>query len=412
VTDAAKHRGQPQPATAVAFGSDAIEIDIHLDIDDETLVMPGLDRAFPVARVMSLFMLGVVSFALFHIGRAGYYLATDVQIAPFLLTPDSDAITTSRLSMASLTTEREAAGAHRQVLEQQLVVTRESLQRLKALHARVESAVGVAEELTVHSEKTSQQELAKLRGQKVVIDGALAEQTRYISQTSQRVESGLAHAADLVRERAELRRLKLLQLERERDQVAAENHVRELSISKASHHGASEKTTPDVLRLQEQLVRLELELRALEADERGKVAELEATNAQTARLDALIVQLQQRPLYRAIASKQTLAFVPYTQLRSVRANASIYECRLWSAFFCQYVGRISELLPGEINATDPWGSPARGEYAVMELSEPRAVTAKTLRVREREQSSNWSWAAWKYALSNPTETSQTSTAKR
>ncbi|HTU59758.1 MAG TPA: hypothetical protein VMF89_15005, partial [Polyangiales bacterium] len=351
----------------------------------------GVGRTFPVARVTSLVILCAAAVALFHAGRAGYYLATDVQVAPFMLTPDSDAITGSRLSLAALTTERETAGAHLEVLVEQLQVARDSRERLTALHAKFAGAVGVSRELTAESERSAQQELQKVLSQRTVIEGALAEQASYIEDLDRRVESGLAHGSDVVRERAELRRLQLLQLDRERDQVAAENRARELGVTRASQRGATDRITADQLRLEEQLLRLELEVRGLEADERGKLAELASVNAQTARLDELIAQLKQRPLYRAIANKQTLAFVPYTQLRGVRAGASIYQCRVWSVFSCDYVGRIAEVLPGEIDGVDPWGTRERGEYAVLDLSESRAITAKTLRVRAQDRGLDWSF---------------------
>jgi hypothetical protein len=45
------------------------------------------------------------------------------------------------------------------------------------------------------------------------------------------------------------------------------------------------------------------------------------------------------------------------------------------------VGHIAELLPGEAVVQDPWGSPARGQYAIMDLSDAQAAQSKTLRVR-------------------------------
>jgi Mn-dependent DtxR family transcriptional regulator len=381
VTEVAHRVKTPLIVAPPAIGRLDGEVEVDLSFDDHTLVMPGIGRTFPTVRVASLVVLGAACAALFYLGRAGYYLSTDVQIAPFMLTPNSDAVTGSRLSMTSLTTEREAAGAHREVLEQELHVTRESLDRLRQLHGKVQRAVVVSYELTANSERTSQQELQTLRSQKAVLDGAMSEQLGYVDEIGKRVESGLAHGAELVRERSELRRLKLLQLQRERDEVTAQNHVRELSLTKAAQRGATTKTTPEVLRLEEQLLRLELEIKRLQADESGKLAELTAANAQIVRLDDLIGHLQQRPLYRAIEQKQTLAFVPYKQLRDVHAGSAIYECKVWSMFSCERVGRIKGMLAGEVDAVDPWGSPSRGEYAVMELSESGAVTAKTLRVR-------------------------------
>jgi hypothetical protein len=142
---------------------------------------------------------------------------------------------------------------------------------------------------------------------------------------------------------------------------------------------------PEVLRFREQLLRVELELMGLDADLRAKLAELEAAKAQATRLDRLITQLEARPLYRAFETQQVLAFVPYTELDKVTPEAALYECHLWSAFDCTKVGRVVEVLSGEIAAQDPWGSPARGQYAVVDLSDPRAANAKVLRVRRKSR---------------------------
>jgi hypothetical protein len=82
-----------------------------------------------------------------------------------------------------------------------------------------------------------------------------------------------------------------------------------------------------------------------------------------------------------------LAFVPYTHVSQIKANATLYECRVLSMFACEPVGRVVELLPGEVElpstelaqAATP-GSPARGQYAVMQLTDPRAAEAESLRV--------------------------------
>jgi hypothetical protein len=84
-----------------------------------------------------------------------------------------------------------------------------------------------------------------------------------------------------------------------------------------------------------------------------------------------------------------LAFVPYTHVSQIKANATLYECRVFSLFACEPVGRVVELLPGEVelppaevaNAMLP-ASPARGQYAVMQLTDPRAAEAESLRVRD------------------------------
>jgi hypothetical protein len=75
-----------------------------------------------------------------------------------------------------------------------------------------------------------------------------------------------------------------------------------------------------------------------------------------------------------------VAFVPYTQLDGVAPGAQVLECTL--AFFaCRTVGAVLEVVPGEVMLSDPWGNPARGQYAVLDLHDHASARSKSLRVR-------------------------------
>lgn len=344
-------------------------------------VMQGLGRKHPAARLVSVVALALVGLALFYAARAAYYLATDVQVAPLLLTPDSDAVTASHLSLTGLMNDQEATVARIEMLEQSLQAAHASIARLRELQERIENGVELADALASEDEHASRKDLKKLSEEKLVLDQAVTGQAKYIEIVRARVQAGIAHESDLIREEAELRHLRLLQLQREREQVATEHRSRELTLARAAQPEAAHRGTPEVARQQEQLLRLEVELLNLVADANGKQAELSAAHNQADRLQNLISHLKARPMYRAVAQRQALAFVPYTQAAGIGANAEVFECRTWSVFDCEQVGRIAEVLPGEVATVDPWGAPARGQYAVLDLKVPSAVNAKVLRVR-------------------------------
>lgn len=77
-----------------------------------------------------------------------------------------------------------------------------------------------------------------------------------------------------------------------------------------------------------------------------------------------------------------LAFVPQSHVSLIKVNAAVYECRLWSMFACEPVGRVVRLLPGEVARTDKSGGRARGQYAVVQLTDPSAADAESLRIRD------------------------------
>jgi hypothetical protein len=107
-------------------------------------------------------------------------------------------------------------------------------------------------------------------------------------------------------------------------------------------------------------------------------------------LVAEVARKQPAPLPRITDSRAaTVAFVPSTHVSQIKANAMLYDCRVLSMFACEPVGRVVELLPGEVQLpledtaeTTLAGAPTRGQYAVMQLTDPAAADAKSLRVRE------------------------------
>jgi hypothetical protein len=98
-------------------------------------------------------------------------------------------------------------------------------------------------------------------------------------------------------------------------------------------------------------------------------------------MDDVFRQLKSRPVYRAIQASTDVAFVPYTQLDGVSAGDLVVSCK-WILFRCETVGRIAEILPGEVVAPDPWSDVARGQYAILDLSDPSATKEKVLRTRK------------------------------
>jgi hypothetical protein len=142
---------------------------------------------------------------------------------------------------------------------------------------------------------------------------------------------------------------------------------------------------PEVTSHEEQLVRIEMEILRLEADKRTKSAQRNALADRIAKIDDLISQLKNKPFIRAAQGKVDMAFVPYSQLDGVEVGDEVYDC-VWGLFMCDAAGAVTEILPGEVLLTDPWGSPARGQYVVLQLTDPDAARSKILRVRSTSAS--------------------------
>ena len=59
------------------------------------------------------------------------------------------------------------------------------------------------------------------------------------------------------------------------------------------------------------------------------------------------------------------------------------ELTRWPTTTRGAIGRVAEVLPGEVVAQDPWSDVARGQYAILDLSDKDAAHEKVLRVAMR-----------------------------
>jgi hypothetical protein len=273
------------------------------------------------------------------LGHEVYRALTDSFIAPIILSPDNELVLQNKLKAGTLLAERTTALAERNTLAGEIEAGEQAAARLRALLE------------------------APPRGARA----ALAQERRLLEQMARRqrelldaAEANLAARLITYAELAEARQT-LAQIE-----VAL--------IGNARIHAETQLARED------RHARVEIELIGLETELGSKRAQRGALEERLAMLDELIEQLAERPTFQAMERSLDVAFVPYTQLQGVAEGNEVYEC-LWGLLFCEPVGRIEEVVPGEVALTDPWGNPARGVYAVLRLADSHAARSKSLRVR-------------------------------
>ncbi|HWU89299.1 MAG TPA: hypothetical protein VN253_18680, partial [Kofleriaceae bacterium] len=89
-----------------------------------------------------------------------------------------------------------------------------------------------------------------------------------------------------------------------------------------------------------------------------------------ARQDETIRGLQQSPYLRALADGATVALVPYDNLDGVAPGTAVVACR-YAMVLCHEVGRVLEVLPGEVTFKHPHREKMmRGQMVELQLSEP------------------------------------------
>jgi hypothetical protein len=173
-------------------------------------------------------------------------------------------------------------------------------------------------------------------------------------------------------------RLRASQLETERLEITAQLAETERAVASAERFLSEVGSLVDAPKSADQwLVKREVERTRVEKDNQiGRRAPLEArlqSLALRVKEQAQVVsRLEQSPYLRAVNGKVVLAFVPYSNLRNVKAGTKLYGCS-WGLVMCSRVGKVKTTIDGEVQDIHPHDeSVQRGVMVEIELSTPSA----------------------------------------
>jgi len=348
---------------------------------DTTARHPGARLAALAALVMTV---AVVAWLAVQI----HAVFADSWVAPLHLSPDNEAITKLRFEH-----QRHLA----EVAHLEAEVT-----RLDGELAAIDAAVTRLSGLVDSSTKSMQWQADVGAGEAAGVAGAIAnlEQQRGLLRTLHERQLGLVAAAKGDVAAGLVDRTALDREEQTRDRLALEIAENERQLAEARQRRGQTAANVDALRSgvaapgaataggrmpevaagQEHRVRIELEILRLESEARGHRALRSVAAASIASQRELLHDLESRPLYRAMARDTDIAFVPYDQIVGIKPGATVLDC-VWNVVQCREVGKVAEVMPGEIVTQDPWGEIARGQYVVLALDDRDAIRERVLRVR-------------------------------
>jgi len=318
-----------------------------------------------------------------YLANTGYRVATDAFVVPVVLSPDSDLVISSKLSRAALVAERMRSVTKKEQIDAEVDAADESIAELKVLQASASKSLEWTTALTATQATAGVTNMRALGDQRGEISSMVKAQEALVEQTKKELEAGLVAKADYAREVHALGQMRVSAIDNERARLASGAQMTQINLTQqAMRNGRAPGgiNTPEMLSQQDQLVRIKCDIVKLEAERRAKRSERTHIEEELGKLDELLAQLNSRPIFRAIDASTNVVFIPYSQLDGVTNGSKIYEC-VAGLFACTAVGRLSEMLPGEVIVPDPWGSPARGRYAVVQLDDQHAAQSKTLRVR-------------------------------
>jgi hypothetical protein len=191
-----------------------------------------------------------------------------------------------------------------------------------------------------------------------------------LSPTHQKVVEASGQLADA--------RLRASQLDTEKLEIDAQLAEIERAVTIGDKFLADIGSFADAPKAPDQwLVRREVDRAKLDkANQLGRRAPLEARLLSLAlrikEQEQVVHRLEQSPYLRAVNGKVVLAFVPYPNLRHIKAGTKLYGCS-WGLVMCSRVGKVKATIDGEVQDIHPHDqSVQRGVMVEIELSTPSA----------------------------------------
>jgi hypothetical protein len=350
-----------------------------------------------LGRLAALLILSCTAAGLAWAGRAGFEAVTDAWVAPLHLSPHSEAVMQVRHRLTRETGELARLEAELLRFDGELVALERGLERLGKLKSS--SGDAMKWQAAVHEEEVGSVDavLRSLKQQRSDLQALHDNQKKMTQDAAEDLNSGVIDKLEYTKHTQSLRSIAAALSENQRLIEESEQRRRVAAVSsrglRAKLTGGDVKVArgaaplpegemPQAVQLQEHEVRLALELEKLESEQRSiknlRGVAQEALDKQRAVLD----DLKARPLFRATQDDIDLAFVPYSQLDIVKPGGEVIACD-FGVFRCHSVGRVKEVLAGEVVAEGMGRELNRGLYAVLELHSPEAIKEKLLRVRNR-----------------------------
>jgi hypothetical protein len=104
-------------------------------------------------------------------------------------------------------------------------------------------------------------------------------------------------------------------------------------------------------------------------EEAKAIATRDALKAQLTRQDEIVKNLESSSYMKAVHDKAQVAFVPYGNMKGVKPGVNLYGCKL-GMVICHKVGKVLEVLPGEIQQKHPHRDKMlRGELVEIQLDD-------------------------------------------
>jgi hypothetical protein len=348
-------------------------------------------------RVFSLVSLILILGATIHGGQIAYRAMTDAWVAPIRLSPDNDRIIALRVERVRQQTERGRLESDLAGIDEELKALDLAMERLSTLNAGFRGARTWTLRVQQQERRAIVAEYETIEQQRAMLENLRRVHLQLVDRARSELSSGIITTTQYEKEALDLSQIDvaLKANERELIKIRAARKLAEnrgagpiemgLKLTDLANQGTAVRS-PEVLKFDEQQVRIELEIAKMQAERRAAEAKRRNNVTTLESIKNIEDDLRRRPLYRAMTERTDLAFVPYSQMSELSNGDNVFRC-IWGVIFCKHVGSVKEIVPGEVVTQDPWGDTARGQYVVLDVRDNSALNEKVLRVRRRSTKS-------------------------
>jgi len=337
-------------------------------------------------RIVALTALATLALGTAFVARGAYFAATDAWMAPITLSPDSDAVLAINVKLTEQQVAREKMRADIERIDADVKGIDAAVAKLESIQTNGEAALRWSVFTTTAQSASNNERMQGLIDQKRLLDSMFARQETATATAKKNAAAGLVTKQDVEREEQLLDQLQLGKVQNMREMQDSRAQSAQLfamhnQLKQASTSPSQNGLLPEIATGQERAVHMSLELIKLSSEKRSLLSQRGIAVETMSRMDDMLKQLQARPLYRAVQAQTDVAFVPYSQLDDMKVGAKLMSCK-YVMFKCEVVGKVSEILPGEVAAQDPWNNLARGQYVILQLNDRDAAKEKVLRARK------------------------------
>ncbi len=317
-------------------------------------------------RALGFGILSLIVFILVgYIATSAFYFVSDSWVQPMVVSPTDEKV---------LALESQAAEAAN--VRDRIVADLNHADRYIAVQQAYQGEFALAIRADLTGRKAALNRVRKLAkdyaGARSRVQGAnhaFASASR--RKMTEEYAAGLIDRSDMLSGKFQLAQitssnLSLAEREAEYETRAADLDAEATALDAiVTQKGGTAALSYDVLKIKQ-----EYEMSRLETTK--AIESREALRASLARQDAILESLQGSPWLRAVHAKAHVAFVPYGNLDEVSVGSPVYGCAL-EMIFCGKVGKVVEIMPGEVNFKHPHREKMlRGKMVELDLSDSSA----------------------------------------